>query len=156
MLMNSDNIILVVVKKIPLACLEFKNRNVFPLKRLFLSSRALRSTSSLARLGSSIWGLNLSNTKHSNIRSMMSIQNIALSSLLFRWKRTDNCKGERKGDTPYFSALGSGSFCCTALLNALKNSGFTKGRQHSNAQIVCKERQWFSRCLSAPWRFTGS
>ncbi len=53
-LMYSDSIILVVVKKIPLACFEFKNRNVFPLKRLFLSGRALRSTSSLARLGSSI------------------------------------------------------------------------------------------------------
>lgn len=48
----------------------------------------------------------------------------------------------------YLSALGSGSFCCTALLNALKNSGFTMGRQHSNAQIVWKRDTLIQRMFN--------
>lgn len=41
----------------------------------------------------------------------------------------------------YLSASGGANFCCAALLNSEKNSGFTMGRQQSRAEIVWKKKK---------------
>lgn len=103
---------------------------IIPLNSCLRSGTALRLTSSLVKLGSSISGVKLKN------KEQHGWDNVCVQCSL--WCSVQpKCKCVCTGwIVLYLWALGADNFCWTALLSSEKNSGFTMGRQHSRAAIV--------------------